>query len=93
AAAGPTTLLVVPGRGAVLIELADRPGGPFTLDDMEAVARLAAVADAAATAGPRGVDVVAPARLGAELAALADTAPERYRDVARAVEALLSLGR
>lgn len=90
---GPTTLLVVPGRGAVLIELADRRDGPFTLDDMEAVGRLAAVADAAAAAGPRGDDVVTPARLGAELAALAETAPDRYRDVARAVEALLALGR
>lgn len=93
AAAVPTHLLVVPGPGAVLVELADRADGPFTVAHMEQVAPLAAIAEAATDAGATGAEVAAPARLGAELAALATTAPERYRDVARVVEALLSLTR
>jgi hypothetical protein len=89
----PGSLLVVPGRGGVVVELADRPDGPFTIDHMDAVGSLAVIADAALAGGASSDEVVPPARLGAELAALAATSPGRYRDVARAVEALLSLGR
>lgn len=89
----PGRLLVVPGHGAVLIELADRADGPFTVAHMEAVAPLAVVAEAAAAVDAPTDEVASPSRLGTELAALASTAPERYRDVARAVEALLSLSR
>ncbi len=92
----PAHLLVVPGHGAVLVELADGPDraeGPFTVAHMDAVGPLATIAEAAAAADSPTEEVAAPARLGAELAALAATEPGRYRDVARAVEALLSLTR
>lgn len=94
-AAVPGSLLVAPAGEAAVIEVADKVGGgAFTFDDIELLTAFATVAAAVVrSASPDSEQAVSPARLGAELAVLAEVAPARYRDVARVVEALLASDR
>lgn len=88
----PRSLLAAPcGAGDVLgvLELVDAPGGSFSFDDVELAALLAEVAGAALGESATAAPPPHPARLADGLAALAASEPERYADVARAVETLL----
>lgn len=89
----PASLLVAPGgEGRVLLEVADKIGSAaFTFEDIEVLSSYAAIAEAAVTdsSDRAGPEVASPARLGAELAALADTDVHRYREVAHVLELLL----
>lgn len=91
----PANLLVAPGgEGVVVLELIDKQGSAaFTFEDLELAASFASVA-AVASEERDGVptDVAPPAQLGAELAALSERNPLRYREVAHVVEALLGQG-
>lgn len=91
----PPSLLVAPGGdGRVLVEVAGKvTGGGFVYEDLEALSSLATIAAAAADDAGAVDDVPGPARLAAELAALATADPDRYRDVARIVDSLLSATR
>jgi len=93
----PSALLVAPGSdGRVLLEVADKVGGgAFTFEDIEVLSSYAAIAEAvlADDGGESGPQVSSPARLGAELAALADADAHRYREVAHVVELLLGSDR
>lgn len=93
----PPSLLVAPGgEGRVVLEVAAKAGGgAFTFDDIEALSSYAAIAEAilAGSADAPGPDATPPARLGAELAALAATDPARYREVATVIELLLGSDR
>lgn len=89
----PRSLLVAPGgAGTLLLEVVDKAGGgAFTFEDLEAASSYATIAEAVLVAST-GVtsEVTPPARLGAELAALAEADADRYREVARVVDLLLA---
>ncbi|HSL56576.1 MAG TPA: hypothetical protein VK866_01920 [Acidimicrobiales bacterium] len=91
----PPSLLVAPGGdGRVLVEVAGKVGGGgFAFEDIEALESLAAIGAAAVEERHDADDVPPPARLGAELAALAAADARRYRDVARMLETLLAAAR
>ncbi len=90
----PASLLVAPAGEVGALELADTTRGAFTFDDIETASAFATVAAAGMEAsGTLRRPAVPPARLGAELTALAGQDPDRYGDVARLVEALLATGR
>ncbi len=93
----PPSLLVAPGgEGRAVLEVAAKQGGgAFTFDDIEVLSSYAAIAEAvlAGTSPGTGPAVASPARLGAELAALADADAHRYREVAHVVELLLGAER
>jgi len=93
----PPSLLVAPGgEGRVLLEVAAKQGGgAFTFDDIEVLSSYASIAEAVVGAGGgrSGPEVASPARLGAELAALAVADADRYREVAGVVELLLGADR
>lgn len=95
AAATPRSLVVAPAGEAALLEVADKVGGgAFSFDDLELLTAFATVAAAALSHGSAPAEQApSPARLSAELAALAEVAPGRYRDLARVVEALLATDR
>jgi GAF domain-containing protein len=90
-----TSVLTVPClfRGEVVgaLELVDDVEGAFSLDDLDVVAEIAAVAGAAlATAGDRRTEVPPPGELAASLRHLAVADPARYAQVATLVEAVLA---
>ena len=71
------------------LEVVDAVNGSFTYDDVETITLLAEIAGAALAEGDELAAPPSPARLGEALASLSTTDPGRYREVARAVEALL----
>lgn len=79
-----------------VLELTDKRGGePFDLDDLQRASMLAAVAGAALS--ERGTAVTSqgppvPGVLAQALEELARVDPERYRDTARIVAAILAAG-
>ena len=81
-----------PGGGGGAVEVAGR-SMPFTIDDIEVVSLLADVAGAAAVEStePVGAAGPSPDELAAELRALAEHDPRRYRDVAAVIGALLAV--
>lgn len=96
----PASLLTVPCCDDTLgtvgaLELADRSGGPFTLDDVELVSLLAGIAGAAIASGEDGAEdagaVPDPGQLAAELTRLQQLDRRRYSLVARSVAALLGV--
>jgi len=94
----PEALLSLPclfGEDAVgALELAGKDGGGrFSLDDLELATSFADIAGPAlASAGATTADVASPDQLAAELRRLERDDPDRYRQVAWAVGALLSGG-
>ena len=84
----PASLLTVPCGSAGALELADKAGGAFDIDDIEIVSLLADVAGAALDEHAEA-PVPLPDDLAAELRHLRDTDRARYGVVARAVGALL----
>lgn len=86
----PSLLVAAGGDGAALLEVAAKQvGGGFTFDDIEAVSSLAAIAAAALAEGEVAPNATSPARLAAELSALADADGRRYQEVAQLIETLL----
>lgn len=93
----PTSLLAAPCGDRVIVavlELAEKAGGaPFSFDDIEIAAALAAVAGAAvAEDGDRPIEVISPGEVAIELSRLATVDPRRYLDTARLIESLLGQG-
>ena len=95
----PSTLLTVPcvddEHGTVgVLELAEKSGSAFSLDDVELVSLLANVAGTViATASDGNADeVTAPTELAAELTRLYGTDRRRYTLIANTVLALLGSG-
>lgn len=75
------------------LELIDKAGAPFSIDDVELATLLAGVAGAAlADTDGRHPAVADPSVLGADLARLAAEDPARYRAVAGMVAILLDRG-
>lgn len=92
----PSTLLTVPcvddQHGTVgVLELAEKVGGAFSLDDVELVSLLANVAGTVIATASGGVadDIPTPTELGAELNRLYVTDRRRYTLIANTVLALL----
>jgi hypothetical protein len=84
----PGTLLTIPCGAAGALELADKAGAPFDIDDIEVVTLLADVAGVALDEHAEA-PVPSPDDLAAELRHLRATDRVRYGVVARAVGALL----
>lgn len=89
----PSSILAVPcehEQGAVgVLELVDAGSGSFSFDDVEVATLLANVASACLSeSAPEQVPT--PDALAVSLTALASAAPDRYRAVARTIDALLS---
>lgn len=96
AAGIPPSLLAVPcGEDEIVgvLEVSGKPAGAnFGFDDIASLSGLATVAAAALLEQADVATAVAsPGQLGNELAALAERSPARYADVARIVEALISV--
>lgn len=72
-----------------VLEVVDAVAGSFTYDDVETLTLLAEIAAAALVEGDELAAPPSPLRLAEALASLSATDPARYREVARAVEALL----
>jgi len=92
----PTSLLCVPcgTEDAVLgvLELIDKSGGRFTIDDVEMATLLGGIAGAALAEGDPAPPPPTPAELEGGLTALASDDPVRYARVAMLVAALLERG-
>ncbi len=91
----PSLLVAEAGEGLVLLELAaKRDGSAFTFDDIDVASSLAEVAAAAVQeVRQERAEPPPPARLAAELHALAARDEQRYRDVAALVVGLLGIAR
>ena len=92
----PPSLLAVPcGDDDIVgvLEISGKPhGANFGFDDIAAISGLAQVAAAALVEQDDvSVAVTPPSQLGAELTSLSQRSPARYADVARVVEALISI--
>lgn len=74
------------------LELVDKEGGPFSLDDVELVTLLAGIAGVAMTGQDRAGSVPTPDQLAAELHELATADPTRYAAMASLLGALLADG-
>lgn len=88
----PSSILAAPCESGELVgvlEVVDAVNGSFTYDDVETLTLLAEIAGAALAEGDELAAPPSPARLGEALSSLSTTDPGRYREVARAVEALL----
>lgn len=93
AAAVPSSILAVPcvvDEVVGVLEVVDAGAGSFSFDDVELVTVLADVAAAAlGEVSGHSPSVPTPSQLVTSLAALADTDPARYADVARLMSAML----
>lgn len=92
----PPSLLAVPcGEDDIVgvLEVSGKPAGAnFGFDDIAALSGLAQVASAALIEEDIvSVAIASPAQLANELAGLAERNPARYANVARVIEALLSI--
>ena len=92
----PPSLLAVPcGEDDIVgvLEVSGKAGGAnFDFTDISSLSGLARVASAALIEQDAvEVTVATPAQLATDLTALASRSPSRYRDVARIVEAMLSI--
>ena len=88
----PSSVLAVPcdnGETVGVLELVNSPSGGFGIDDIEVATLLADIAGTAIAESSPTSTVAGPKELGTELSHLAETDPERYRQVATIIQALL----